>query len=154
MVDWKRHWRNFYTLRWGQIIQDIISWRHFNHDAEIKSLSYDEEVEAFKLDITTIKMRDMDPHALPVTGEKYAGFHTDLDAPYRTKKRIEVDEETGEEREYLNPSAISHYLYMINNDINDSCTAPMRRFTLNPKIVIIMVAVALGLFGYWFFLGR
>lgn len=98
-------------------------------------------------------MRDMDPHALPVTGEKYSGFRTELEAPHRTKIRKEIDE-NGEEVEYLNPSAISYYLYMVNNDINDSCTAPLRRFTLNPKIVIILVAVALGLLGYWFFLGH
>lgn len=153
MVDWKRHWKNFYTLHWGQIIQDFISWRHYNHDAYIEDLSYDEEIEAFRLDMTSIKMRDMDPHALPVTGEKYSGFRTNLEAPHRTKIRKEIDE-NGEEVEYLNPSAISYYLYMVNNDINDSCTAPLRRFTLNPKIVIILVAVALGLLGYWFFLGH
>lgn len=153
MVDWRRHWKNFYTLRWGQIVQDFISWKHYNHDASIEDLSYDEEIKAFRLDITTIKMKDMDPHALPITGEKYTGFRTKLEAPYRTKIRKEVDE-NGEEKEYLNPSAISYYLYMINNDINDSCTAPLRRFTLNPKVVVIMVAIALGLLGYWFFLGR
>lgn len=153
MVDWKRHWYNFYTFHWGQIIQDIISWRHFNHDADVRDLTYDEEIHAFRLDITTIKMRDMDPHALPMTGEKYSGFRTKLKGPVITKKRMDVDE-NGEEREYLNPSASSYYLYMINNDINDSCTAPLRRFTLNPKIVVVMVVIALGLLGYWFFLGR
>lgn len=153
MVNWKRHWQNFYTLRWGQILQDIISWRHYHHDAEIMDLSYDDEINAFRLDSTTIRMEDMDPHSLPVTGEKYAGFRTKLEAPTVTKKRKELDE-NGEEVEYLNPSASSYYLYMINNDINDACTAPLKRFTLNPRIVVVMVIVALGLLGYWFFLGR
>lgn len=153
MVNWSRHWRNFYTLRWGQIIQDIISWRHFNHDATIQDLSYSEEVQAFRLDITTIKMRDMDPHALPITGEKYGGFRTELEAPKKTKKRIEIDED-GTEREYLNPSAVSHYLYMINNDINDACTAPMKRFGIDPKMIIILVVAGLGVLAYWFFMGR
>lgn len=116
-------------------------------------LSYDDEINAFRLDSTTIRMEDMDPHSLPVTGEKYAGFRTKLEAPTVTKKRKELDE-NGEEVEYLNPSASSYYLYMINNDINDACTAPLKRFSLNPRIVVVMVIVALGLLGYWFFLGR
>lgn len=152
MVEWKRHWRNFYSLHWGQIIQDIISWRHYNHDASIDELSFNEETGSFRLDITTIKMREMPPHALLVTGEKYKGFLTKLIAPFRAEKRIEINDE-GEEREYLNPSAISYYLYMINNDINTALTADMKRFTLNPKIIVIMLAVALGMVGLWYFLG-
>ena len=152
MVDWKRLWKNVYTLHWGQIIQDIISWRHYNHDANINELSFNEETGSFRLDITTIKMRDMSPNALLVTGEKYQGFITKLVAPFRAEKRIEVDDE-GNEKEYLNPSAISYYLYMINNDINTALTADMKRFILNPKLIVVMLAVALGLVGLWYFLG-
>ena len=152
MVDWKWLWKNVYTLHWGQIIQDIISWRHYKHDADINELSFNEETGSFRLDITTIKMRDMSPHALLVTGEKYQGFITKLVAPFRAEKRIEVDDE-GNEKEFLNPSAISYYLYMINNDINTALTADMKRFTLNPKLIVIMLAVALGLVGLWYFLG-
>lgn len=94
----------------------------------------------------------MSPHALLVTGEKYQGFITKLVAPFRAEKRIEVDDE-GNEKEFLNPSAISYYLYMINNDINTALTADMKRFILNPKLIVIMLAVALGLVGLWYFLG-
>lgn len=153
MVDWARHKKNFITLRWGQIIQDFISWRHFRHDAEIRDLSYNEELETFRLDITTIQMKDMDPHALPITGDKYGGFRTELKPPFRAEKRIETDEE-GNEREYLNPSAISYNLYMINNDINRSCTADMHRFKLTPKSVIVLLAVAFGILAVWYFTGR
>lgn len=152
MVDWARHIKNFISLRWGQILQDFISWRHFNHDAEIKDLSYNEDLETFRLDIKTIKMKEMDPHALPITGDKYGGFRTDLEPPFRAEKREEIDED-GNKREYLNPSAISYNLYMVNNDINRACTADMRRFTITPKSAVILIAVALGILGVWYFMG-
>ena len=151
-MDKKRLWKNIYTLHWGQIIQDFISWRHYNHDADIDVLTFDEDNGSFRLDKTTIKMREMSPHALLVTGEKYEGFRTELTAPFRAEKRIETDEE-GNEREYLNPSASSFYLYMVNNDINEAITADMKRFTLSPRIIFIMLAVALGMLGLWYFMG-
>lgn len=153
MVDWKRFKNNLITFHWGQIIQDYVSHRHFKHDAQIEELSYNEELGAYRLDITTIKMKDMDPHALPITGNKYGAFRTELIPPFRAEKRTETDED-GNEREYLNPSAISYNLYMVNNDINRACTADMKRFVLTPKSVVVLLAVALGILGLWFFMGN
>lgn len=132
-----------------QIFRDIKSWWHFRHQAWKDVLYYDEETKRYRLERHTIYMRDIEPDDLAVTGQKYHYFYTDLKPPERQEKRVVVDEE-GNEREYLNTSAASNYLYMINNDINDAMAGTFKNSALNPKVIAMFIVVAI-VFGVIYF---
>lgn len=136
----------------NQIFRDIKSWWHFRHQAWRDVLYYDEETKRYRLERHTLYMRDINPNDLAVTGQKYHYFYTDLQPPERHEKRTVVDED-GNEHEFLNTSASSNYLYMVNNDINDAMAGTFKNSAFNPKVVAIMVVVAIVM-GVVFFVTK
>ena len=136
----------------GQIFRDISSWWHFKHIAYRDVLTYDPERNRYVIERTTVKMRDILPDDLPVTGQKYHFFRTDLVAPERQESRIEtitLDDGQQVEVEYLNTSAVSNYLWMVNNDINDCLAGQFKPNGINPYILWGLVGLAV-LFGVWY----
>lgn len=136
----------------GQIFRDIRSWWHFRHQAWRDVLTYDPEKKRYRLDRNTLIMRDINPEDLAVTGSKYHYFYTELEAPERHEKRTEVDGD-GNKHEYLNTSATSNYLYMVNNDINDAMAGTFTNNNVNPLVVGGLIVVAIVGAVLWFFMG-
>lgn len=122
----------------NQIFRDIRSWWHFRHQAWRDVLYYDEENKRYRLERHTLTMREITPVDLAVTGQKYHYFYTDLQPPERHEKRV-VEDEDGNKHEYLNTSAASNYLYMINNDINDAMAGTFKNSALNPKVIVGLI---------------
>ena len=145
----KRLWHNVSRCEFEQIFRDIKSWWHYRHDSWRDVLTYDEE-EGYILERTTISTREVKPDDLPVRGHKYMVFHTDLEAPHRTESRKEnVD---GVEVEFLNTSAASNYLYMVNNDINDALAGSFKRSGIDPKVMLILLGIgAVAIIYFMFF---
>lgn len=140
----------------GQIFRDIASWWHFKHIAYRDVLTYDEERNRYVIHRTTLRMRDILPDDLPITGEKYRFFRTELVAPERQESRIEtvtLDDGSQIEVEYLNTSAISNYLFMVNNDINESLAGQFKPSGINPYILAGLIGMAV-LFGVWYLFMR
>lgn len=138
----------------GQIFRDIKSWWHFRHQAWRDVLTYDPEKKRYRLDRHTLIMKDINPDDLAVTGAKYHYFYTDLEPPERHEKRVEVDEE-GNTHEFLNTSAVSNYLYMVNNDINDAMAGTFTNKPINPVVVgVIIVLAIVGVVLYMFMGGN
>lgn len=147
----KRAWGHIHGGDPGQIFRDIGSWRHYSHKAYIDTLTYDDDKKRYRIHRQTVTMRDILPTDLAITGSKYRFFRTELDAPERQEKRTETDAD-GVIHEYLNTSATSNYLYMVNNDINSAMAGTFAYGGINP--VIIMALVTLAIVGIiWFFLG-
>ena len=89
-------------------------------------------------------MRDITPQDLAVTGQSYHYFYTELQPPERHEKRV-VEDEDGNKHEYLNTSATSNYLYMVNNDITDAMAGTFKNTALNPKVVVGMIVAGIVL---------
>lgn len=152
-------WRFFKKSCWyiyngdpGQIFRDIASWWHFKHIAYRDVLEYDEQRNRYVIHRTTRRMKDILPDDLPITGQKYHFFRTELQAPPRQETRVEtivLDDGSTVDVEYLNTSATSNYLYMINNDINDALAGQFKPAGINPLILWGMVGLAV-LFGVWY----
>lgn len=145
----KKFWHNASRFQFDQIFRDIKSWWHYRHDAYRDVLEYDEEHKRYKIVRTTISARDFRPVDLPVSGHKYRVFYTDLEAPTREETRKEVID--GVEYEFQNPTAISHYLYMVNNDINNSIKGDFKKNELNPLFFLIALGVGAVLLIYFIF---
>lgn len=126
----------------NQIFRDIKSWWHYRHQAWRDVLYYDEETKRYRLERHTLYMRDINPNDLAVTGQKYHYFYTDLVPPERHEIR-EVEDEDGNKHQYLNTSASSNYLYMVNNDINDAMAGTFKNSALNPKVIVGMVVAGI-----------
>lgn len=146
----KRFWHNVSRAQFDQVIRDIKSWWHYRHDSWRDVLTYDEE-KGYVLTRTTIPTREVKEDDLPVRGHKYLFFSTELEAPFREEKRKEIVD--GVEVEYLNTSAASNYLYMVNNDINDALAGSFKKSGMDPKVMLILLAVA-GLFVIYFMFFR
>lgn len=138
----KKSWHYILVGNAGQIFRDIKSWWHFRHQAWLDVLTYDADLKRYRLDRHTCTMRDIQPEHLAVTGQKYHYFTTELVPPERHEKRVVVDED-GNEHVFLNTSAVSNYLYMVNNDINDAMAGTFTNKVLNPMIVALLVGVAI-----------
>lgn len=148
----KKFWHNVSRFQFDQIFRDIKSWWHYRHDAYRDVLEYDEENKRYKIVRETISARDFRPVDLPITGHKYRVFYTDLEAPPREETRKE--EINGVVYEFQNPTAISNYLYMVNNDINNSVKGDFKRTEINPLILFIALgAGAIMLIYFIFFKG-
>lgn len=135
-----------------QIFRDIASWWHFKHIAYRDVLTYDQDRNRYVIHRQTLRMRDINPDDLPVTGQKYHFFRTDLKAPERQETRVEtitLDDGQQVEVEYLNTSATSNYLYMVNNDINDALAGQFKPAGINPYILWGLIGLAV-LFGVWY----
>lgn len=123
----------------GQIFRDIKSWWHFRHVAWLDILSYDKESNMYRLDRKTIRMKDVLPNYLQVSGNKYHYFYTELPAPHRQEYRTEVRD--GVEYRFLNTSAVSNYLYMINNDIENAIQLK-KQSTVSPGVLAVLIGLA------------
>lgn len=145
----KRFWHNLTRLQFDQIVKDIASWFYYRHDAYREVLFYDEENNRYKIERTTITARDFRPVDLPVQGHKYRVFYTDLAPPFREETRIE--ERNGEKVEFLNPTAVSNYLYMINNDINNAIKGDFKNPGINPLIMLAILGVGAVILIYVLF---
>ncbi len=146
----KRFWHNLSRMQFDQIGRDIRSWWHYRHDSWRDVLTYDEK-EGYTITRTTISTRDVKEDDLPVRGHKYLFFDTELEAPFREEKRKEIVD--GVEVEYLNTSAASNYLYMVNNDINDALAGSFKKQGMDPKVMFVLLAVA-GVFVIYFMFFR
>lgn len=132
----------------GQIGRDIKSWWHFRHVAWLDTLTYDSDNNMYRLDRKTIRMRDVQPNWLQVTGSKYQYFTTELPAPHRQESRTEVRD--GIEYTFLNTSALSNYLYMINNDIENAIEL-QKKSNVSPGVVAVLIGLAvIGVVWYLF----
>lgn len=146
----KRTWHNISRLEFSQIGRDIKHWWHFRHDAWRDVLEYDAEAGRFRINRTTQSMADMEPSDLPIEGAKYRTFATDLKAPPNDEKRTE--EIDGELLEYINTSPASDYLYYVSNDINDSNIGMFKPGAIDPKIILIVLGLAVvGVVYFMFF---
>lgn len=146
----KRTWYNVSRLEFSQIGRDIKHWWYYRHSAWRDVLEYDNEAQRFKIVRTTVSMRDMEPSDLPIEGAKYRAFSTELKAPPNDEKRTE--EIDGETIEYINTSPVSDYLWLVNNDINDSNVGMFKPSGLDPRILIVLVGLgALALIYFMFF---
>lgn len=145
----KRFWHNFSRLQFDQIVKDIGSWWFYRHDAYKDVLTYNEEDNRYKINISTITAREFAEKDLKVSGQKYRRFYTDLEAPVRQETRIE--EIDGVQYEFLNTSAVSNYLWMINNDVNECITGDFKSRAINPIVLLGLVGVAIVVMIYFFF---
>lgn len=150
---WKRALnRFFYNLsraQFDQIIADIKSWWYYRHDGYRDVLFYDEENKRYKIERTTISVRQFRPEDLPIVGKKYRRFYTDLEAPFREETRKEVID--GVEYEFQNPTAISNYLFMVNNDLNDAIKGDLKKNEFNPLIMLALFGIGAVILVYFLF---
>lgn len=145
----KRFWHNFSRFQFDQIIKDIGSWWFYRHDANREVLTYNETDNRYRIDITTISARDFVEQDLKVSGQKYKRFFTGLKAPERKETRTE--EIDGVKCVFLNTSAVSNYLWMINNDVNECITGDFKSKGINPLVLLILLGLAGAVFVYIFF---
>lgn len=146
----KRFWHNFSRFQFDQIIKDIGSWWFYRHDAYRDVLIYNEEDNRYRFDTTTISAREFVERDQKVSGQKYRRFYTGLEAPHREETRIE--EIDGVKYEFHNTSAVSNYLWMINNDVNDCITGNFKTRAINPLILIGLVGLAAVVLIYFLFM--
>lgn len=146
----KRFWHNLSRFQFDQIIKDIGSWWFYRHDAYREVLTYNDTDNRYRLDITTITAREFVERDLKISGAKYRRFFTSLTAPIRQETRIE--EIDGVQYEFLNTSAVSNYLWMINNDVNECITGDFKTRAINPLILLGLVGVAVVIMIYFLFL--
>lgn len=146
----KRLWHNVSRAQFDQVFRDIRSWWHYRHDAYRDVLIYDEEHNRYIIQRETISARDFRPVDLPIRGHKYRVFYTDLEPPFREETRIE--EIDGVKYEFLNPTAVSNYLYMVNNDINNSIKGDFKSSQLNPLIMLALLGVGAVVLIYLLFI--
>lgn len=146
----KRFWHNLTRMQFDQIIKDIGSWWFYRHDAYRETLTYNEETNRYRIDRETITAKEFREIDLTVSGHKYRVFYTDLVAPKREETRtVEID---GETYEFYNPTAVSNYLYMINNDINNSVKGDLEKKGLfNPLIMLALLGVGAVILIYMLF---
>lgn len=136
----------------GQIFRDIGSWWHFKHIAYRDVLTFDTERNRYVIERTTVRMSDIKPDDLPVTGDKYHFFRTELVAPERQESRTEtviLEDGSQVDIEYLNTSAVSNYLYMVNNDINEALAGQFKPSGINPYVLWGLVGLAV-IFAVWY----
>lgn len=146
----KREWHFIARLEFAQIFRDIKHWWHFRHDAWRDVLTYTDDTQRFRIDRSTIPMTEVKPSDLPIAGAKYRAFSTELKAPPNDEER--TDEIEGYKITYINTTPASDYLYMVNNDINDSGAGTFQSKGLDPKILIVLVGLgALGVIYFLFF---
>lgn len=109
-----------------------------NHEIYRDVLTFDEERQRYIINRTTVIREDVAPDDLPITGEKWRFFRTDLKPPCRMEKRKEIVD--GEEVEFLNPSAISYNLYYESNAINEALAGEFKPKLLNPLVLAVLIA--------------
>ena len=145
----KRLGHNLSRGQFDQILADIGSWWYYRHDAFRETLNYDDTNNRYRLDRETITAREFRPVDLPVSGRKYRVFYTDLEPPFREETRKETID--GVEYEFLNPTAISNNLYMVNNDINNSIKGDFKTPGINPLIMLALLGVGAVILIYMLF---
>lgn len=146
----KRTLYNIGRMEFSQIFRDIKHWWHFRHAAYKDKLEYDADAGRFRINRKTVTMADMDPSDKPVEGSKYRTFTTDLKAP--SNDDIRTEEIDGVVYTYINTTPASDYLYMVNNDINESNVGMFKARGLDPRVVIVLLGLgALALIYYVFF---
>ena len=109
--------------------RDRKSAKHDATNAWFDVISYDEDTKRYRLDRTTIKEESVPPDALSVTGGKNHYATVICPQPKRA-----VRDENGK----LETSAISNYLYMINNDINDALASILNPHYVNWKLLGVL----------------
>lgn len=116
------------------------SKRHYEHDAYIDILDYDEENERFTMDRTTVKQQDIKPSDKIVTNDTYHYFNTDLPPQPRIVKDAQG---------YTLCTPIDDYQYTKNNDIIDSLLAMIKpSANKNPIILAILGGLGVAVVGY------
>ena len=122
MANLKQKWR------------DWRSKKHYEHDAYIDTLSYDNDSQRYTIDRKTVKMADIEPSDKMVTGDSYHYFNTTLE-----KLPRQVVDDQG----HILTTPITDYQYILNDDINDSLLAFVKGQP-NKNIIILAILGGLG----------
>ena len=109
--------------------RDRKSAKHDNTNAWFDVITFDPENFRYRLDRTTIKEKDIPPDCLKVTGDKHHYATVACEQPIRV-----IRDENG----YLNTSAISNYLYLVNNAINDALASVLNSRYINWKLLGVL----------------
>lgn len=123
---------------------------HGHHEIYRDVLTYDEARQRYIINRVTVTRDEVAPDDLPITGEKWRFFRTDLTPPYRQEKRTEVID--GVEVEFLNPSAISYNLYYESNVINEALAGEFKPKLMNPLILAVLIVGGVAVL-FWFLMG-
>lgn len=109
--------------------RDRKSAKHDDTNAWFDVISYDPATERYRLDRVTLKEKDVPSDALSVTGDKHHYASVVCERP----KRIIKDSEG-----FLETCAISNYLYMINNDINEALASILNSRYINWRLLGVL----------------
>lgn len=127
----------------NKLKEKIRAWRskkHYEHDAYIDTLEYDDDGQRFILNRQTVKMADIKPDDLAVTNDKYHYFKSSMDSQPRR-----VLDDQG----HILTTPITDYQWLMNNDINDSLLALMKqRVNSNAIIVAVLAGLGVAVVGY------
>lgn len=121
-----------------QPFRKLRAWYHGEHEIYRDVLSYDDTRQRYIINRTTVTRDDVKPDDLPITGEKWRFFRTDLIPPFRQVTRKEIID--GVEVEYLNPTAISYNLYYECNALNDAVAGNLKSKLMNPLVLAVLIA--------------
>lgn len=116
----------------------VRAWYNQRHEVYRDVLTYDELRHRYIITRTTITKEDVQPDDLPITGDQWHYFRTDLVPPFRAEKRTETID--GVEYDFLNPSAISYNLYMESNAINEALSGEFKPKLMNPLVLAVLIA--------------
>ena len=112
-----------------QLIRDLKSSHHYDTNVWLDQIRYDQDNNRYVLQRRTLKADAIPPDALKVTGEKNHYAVVECEKPVRVIKR---------EDGFLETCAISNYLYMINNSINDALASVWKPRYINTKLLMIL----------------
>ncbi len=112
-----------------QWLRDRKSAKHDDTNAWFDVITFDIENFRYRLDRTTIKEKDVPPDCLKVTGDKHHYAIVTCKQPLRVIR---------DEKGYLNTSAISNYLYLVNNAINDALASVSSSRYINWKLIGVL----------------
>lgn len=138
----KQEWAELKQVGIKQYCRNKKGNHHDDTNAWWDVIAYDPTTNRYRLDRTTIKERDVSPDALKVTGEKNHYVTIASEQPKR-----EIRDSDG----YLNTCAISNYLYLKNNAINDAMASVWKPGPINLKLLAIL-GIGAAIIVYLFFM--
>ena len=112
-----------------QWFRDRKSAKYDDVNAWFDVITFDPENFRYRLDRTTIKEKDIPPDCPKVTGDKHHYGVVACEQPPRAIR---------DEKGYLNTSAISNYLYLVNNAINDALASVSNSRYINWKLIGVL----------------
>lgn len=118
--------------------RDYKSKRHAETSAWCDTITFDDSAKRYRLDRRTVKERDIPQNALKITGGKNHYGVIACEQPVRKIRREDGSLET---------CAISNYLYMINNSINDALASTWKPKYIDVKLLTVL-AIGAAIFGY------